>query len=158
MSSVLWGLMRFGWERRATAQRWGSTWDSYREEHLSYAGGQLPSPLLNILLPIFYPFFPPVYFDSQLNLKPWIIPSSFLFLSHLFEMLHSLFVPASQPVTDPKERNKAELHYSIVCFLFAQQVVKHIWPSSHQVCYATGLYFYDTQAPSGLHYFCIWTV
>lgn len=58
---LYWGFLlcvisRFGWEKQATAQRWGSTWGSCRGERLSFVGGRLrealPHPIPSVRLPI----------------------------------------------------------------------------------------------------------
>lgn len=48
LTNLLSSFSRFGWERRATAQRWGSTWGSCRGERLSSVDGRPrePWPLL----------------------------------------------------------------------------------------------------------------
>lgn len=44
VTNVPYLFVRFGWERRATAQRWGSTWGSCRGERLSSVDGRPREP------------------------------------------------------------------------------------------------------------------
>lgn len=117
VSSALWGPMRSGWGRQATAPRWGFTWASFSAGSLSSAGGQrLDFLQCSSLDPISGVVFGLVWFGFLLNrvfnleIAPWpwkmentVVDSARHFCGQPLPSLCHSFRPRLLPAISPHE-------------------------------------------------------